>query len=65
LNLAAAKRRVEVLPRQLDGELDEFDHVLIGCPPNQGLLAVSAVVLAKRAACAGAGDQPGFDQRPR
>ncbi|HYB31079.1 MAG TPA: AAA family ATPase [Solirubrobacteraceae bacterium] len=45
-NLAAAKRRVEVLPRQLDGELDEFDHVLIDCPPNYGLLAVNAVVLA-------------------
>jgi chromosome partitioning protein len=45
-NLASAKRREEVLARQLDGELDRFDYVLLDCPPNQGLLAVNAVVLA-------------------
>jgi len=45
-NLASAKRREEVLARQLDGELDDFDYVILDCPPNQGLLAVNAVVLA-------------------
>lgn len=45
-NLASAKRREEVLARQLDSELDEFDYVILDCPPNQGLLAVNAVVLA-------------------
>lgn len=45
-NLASTKRREEVLSRQLEGELDEFDYVLLDCPPNQGLLAVNAVVLA-------------------
>jgi chromosome partitioning protein len=45
-NLASAKRREEVLARQLEGELDEFDYVILDCPPNQGLLAVNAVVLA-------------------
>ena len=45
-NLASAKRREEVLSRQLEDELDEFDYVLLDCPPNQGLLAVNAVVLA-------------------
>lgn len=46
-NLATAKRREEVLARQLDGELDDFDYVIVDCPPNQGLLAVNAVVLAE------------------
>lgn len=46
-NLALQKRREEMLARQLEGELDDFDYVLIDCPPNQGLLAVNAVVLAE------------------
>jgi chromosome partitioning protein len=45
-NLAGAKRREEVLSRQLDGELNDFDYVLIDCPSNQGSLAINAVVLA-------------------
>ena len=45
-NLATAKRREEVLARQLEGELDAFDYVILDCPPNQGLLAINAVVFA-------------------
>jgi chromosome partitioning protein len=45
-NLAAARRREEVLARQLEDELGEFDYVILDCPPNQGLLSVNAVVLA-------------------
>ncbi len=45
-NLASAKRREEVLARQLEGELADFDYVLLDCPPNQGLLAVNAVAMA-------------------
>jgi cellulose biosynthesis protein BcsQ len=35
-----------VLSRQLDGELDDFGYAVIDCPPNQGPLAINAVVPA-------------------
>ena len=45
-NLAKATRREEVLSRQLEGELDDYDVVLMDLPPNKGLIAVNAVVMA-------------------
>jgi len=45
-NLQGMKRREEVLARQLEGELDAYDMVLVDCPPSQGLLAINAVLLS-------------------
>ena len=45
-SLHAMHRREEVLARQLDGELDGYDIVLLDMPPSTDLLAVNGVVLA-------------------
>jgi chromosome partitioning protein len=44
--LYAARRREEVLARQLADELDDYDVVLVDMPPGQDLLAVNGLVLA-------------------
>lgn len=45
-SLYSARRREEVLARQLADELDNYDVVLIDMPPGQDLLAVNGLVLA-------------------
>ena len=45
-SLYSMRRREEVLARQLAGELDGYDAVLIDMPPGQDLLAVNGLVLA-------------------
>jgi len=45
-SLHSARRREEVLARQLADELDGYDVVLIDMPPGQDLLAVNGLVIA-------------------
>jgi chromosome partitioning protein len=45
-NLQGMKRREEVLARQLEDELGDYDVILVDCPPSQGLLAINAVLLS-------------------
>jgi len=45
-SLHSARKREEVLARQLADELDDYDVVLIDMPPGQDLLAVNGLVLA-------------------
>jgi len=45
-SLHSAKRREEVLARQLADELGAYDVVLLDMPPGQDLLAVNGLVLA-------------------
>jgi chromosome partitioning protein len=45
-SLYSMRRREEVLARQLRGELDGYEIVLIDMPPGQDLLAVNGLVLA-------------------
>ncbi len=47
LTWASHMRREEYLRRALDGETDDFDVVLIDCPPNLGLLTVNALFAAQ------------------
>ncbi|MGI8846203.1 MAG: ParA family protein [Thermoleophilaceae bacterium] len=42
--LAGADFREAILADALDGELDEFDAVLIDCPANLGLLTINALM---------------------
>jgi chromosome partitioning protein len=45
-SLYSMRRREEVLARQLNDELHDYDVVLIDMPPGQDLLAVNGLVLA-------------------
>jgi len=45
-SLHSARRREEVLARQLADDLDAYDIVLLDMPPGQDLLAVNGLVLA-------------------
>jgi chromosome partitioning protein len=45
-SLHSQRRREEVLARQLRGELDDYEIVLIDMPPGQDLLAVNGLILA-------------------
>ena len=45
-SLHSQRRREEVLARQLRGELDDYEIVLVDMPPGQDLLAVNGLVLA-------------------
>lgn len=47
LTLVAQTKREEFLSRALADQVDEYDHVLIDCPPNLGLLTVNALFAAR------------------
>jgi len=46
LELVGVKDREKVLKEHLDGEVDQYDYVLIDCPPSLGLLTVNALTAA-------------------
>jgi chromosome partitioning protein len=47
LTLVAQTKREEFLARALAGHTDGYDHVLIDCPPNLGLLTVNGLFAAR------------------
>lgn len=46
IELVGRKHREEILKNSLKGIKDEFDYVLIDCPPSLGLLTINALVAA-------------------
>jgi len=47
IELVSVMARENVLKTAVDSIKDEFDYVLIDCPPSLGLLTVNALVAAK------------------
>ena len=44
--LFTAMGREQILREALDGHVDQYEYVLIDCPPNLGLLTVNGLVAA-------------------
>jgi len=47
IELVSVEKREHVLKSKLDSLIQDFDYVLIDCPPSLGLLTINALVAAK------------------
>jgi chromosome partitioning protein len=62
IGLAGETRREEILLSALEPIRDDYDVVLVDCPPNLGLLTVNALVAADRVLCPVSAEDEGAAQ---